>query len=174
MGIKTQKRGQVGELEILIHLDDDDMGFSLDRETPSPTCTDEDRKRVKQIMERARVRSPSKSTPPPLETIDEVGADPFGAFLSREELEEINGDELETSSTTTRRQGAKNAINRLHSRCCGLMSFKKGSMGHWSLPMRMNRSTLQRREVRPSTRRNMGSSRDVPTAMLGTPPRIRQ
>ena len=61
MGIKTQERGQVGELEILIHLEEEDMGFSIEHEAGGFSVEQEsgfqaeaDRKRVREIMKQAQ------------------------------------------------------------------------------------------------------------------------
>ena len=112
MGINTQERGQVGELEILIYLGEDDMGFSIDQEAGFHGYEDADRKRVKQIMERVKKRKPASRSPPTLDTIDKVKMDPFGSFLSREELEEVAGEgvipEARETSRRCRKQNAEN------------------------------------------------------------------
>ena len=91
MGIKTRPRGQVGELEILIHLEEDEMGFSGD---PDPhQLQQQDRERVKQLLKRTNGRSSPASQTPALETIDELEVDPFGSFLSQDELQEVQAAE---------------------------------------------------------------------------------
>ena len=106
MGIKTQERGQVGELEIVIHLEEDDMGFPMEQEVADAALekeatlrAEEDRKVVQEIMKQAKHRpSPSRKSLPTLETIDEVQVDPFGPALSRSELEEVGRlDQQETA-----------------------------------------------------------------------------
>ena len=85
--IKSPGRGQVGELEILIHPDEEDMAIigESDFELQLQRA---DRERAKQLLTWREGQSPYASRLPTLETVVEE-VEPFGPFPEEDVVEEI-------------------------------------------------------------------------------------
>ena len=98
---KAGIKGQVGELEIIIHPDDDDMAIigESDLELQIQRA---DRERAKQLLTRRGGLSPYASQLPSLDTVLEEELDPFGPLPTEEVTDEVLRGDPDLSRSSDR------------------------------------------------------------------------